>query len=69
MMMTTKNLFQYFLIGLILLWPVWAIGFVFLRWVFLKARSFLGSSEAETAATFQKKEQPSEPVDKLVGIS
>lgn len=69
MMMTTKNLFQYFLIGLILLWPVWVIGFVFLRWVFLKARSFLGSSKAETAATFQKKEQPSEPVHKLVGIS
>lgn len=40
--MDTTTLFQFFLIFLVLFWPVWAILFAFLRWLIKEARVFPG---------------------------
>ena len=68
MMITTKDLFQYLLVVLILLWPIWVLGLVFLRGVYLKVGSFLGSPKRERPAASQEKGQP-KPVEKMIGIS
>ncbi len=50
--MKTVELFQWFLIFLLLFWPVWALAFVFLRWLFIKATSFLGRLDLRKSAPF-----------------
>ena len=63
-----KHLFQYFLIVIILLWPALILGFVFLRWLYLKVGSFLGGSKRQRPATSPEKGEP-KPVENVIGIS
>lgn len=41
MVLTTKELFEYLLIFLVVLWPVWVLAFVFLRLFVLKIGSLV----------------------------
>ncbi len=66
MILTTKDLFQYFWVFLVLLWPVWVFGFVFLRWLLQKTGLFSGNVKAERPAAFQEKGQ-SKPVEPIIG--
>lgn len=68
MILTTKDLFQYFLIFLVLLWPVWVLGLVFLRWILRKTGRLLGSVKTERPIVSQEKEQ-SKPVEPIIGAS
>ncbi len=67
MMMTTKDLFQYIFIFLVVLWPVWVLGLVFLRWLLRTAGSFLRKPKIENPA-FLEKGQP-RPIEPVIGIS
>jgi len=49
-------LFQYFFIFLLLFWPLWAILFVFLRWLF-KAELFPSRGTKETAVASKRGEK------------
>lgn len=68
MTVAAKDLFQYFLIVIILLWPVLVLGFVFLRWLYLKVGPFLGGSDRQRLATSPEKGEP-KPVENVIGTS
>lgn len=67
MMITTKDLFQYLLIFLVVLWPVWVLGLVFLRWLLQTAGSFLGIFKPEKLAPPEK--GLLKPAQPLIGTS
>ncbi|GEM_PF-5852138 len=68
--MTTKTFFEYLLVSLILLWPIWALVFVFLGWLLKKHWLFLKSLKSEKAALSQRKRRPdSIGIEKMIGIS
>lgn len=54
-MISFQSLFQNLLIALVLLWPLWALAFVFLRWLFMKTRRFLNRLKIETSADITDK--------------
>lgn len=56
--MTAKALFQTLLISLILLWPVWALVIVILRWLIKKTGSILGKLKTELSTRYQRKVRP-----------
>lgn len=45
--MKSTAFFQYLLIFLVLFWPVWALAFVFLSWLFKKTELFPGRFKIE----------------------
>jgi len=47
MTLTTEELFQYFLIFLVVLWPLWVLAFVFLRALVLKIGSLFRGKKIE----------------------
>lgn len=53
--MTTKAFFEYLIISLVLLWPIWALAFVFLRWLLKKSQSLFRSLKSEKPALSQRK--------------
>lgn len=67
MMITTKDLFQYLLIFIVVLWPVWVLGLVFLRWLLRTAGSFLGIFK--TAELAPQEKGASKPAEPLIGTS
>lgn len=67
MMITTKDLLQYLFIFLVLLWPVWVLGLVFLRWLLRTAGSFLGTFKTEKLTSREK--GLSKPAEPLIGTS
>jgi hypothetical protein len=50
MVLTTKEIFQYVLIFLVVLWPVWVLAFVFLRLLVLKIGSLFKGRRADRIA-------------------
>ncbi|MCG3116712.1 MAG: hypothetical protein LLH30_13615 [Candidatus Manganitrophus sp. SA1] len=66
MMITTKDLLQYLFIFLVLLWPVWVLGLVFLRWLLQTAGSFLIFKTEKLAPREKGLSKPAEP---LIGTS
>lgn len=67
MMITTRDLLQYLFIFLVVLWPVWVLGLVFLRWLLRTAGSFLGIFKTEKLAPREK--GLSKPAEPLIGTS
>ncbi|MBI3804699.1 MAG: hypothetical protein HY282_13160 [Nitrospirae bacterium] len=65
MIMPTKELFQYFLILLFLLWPVWILLFLSVRYLYQKIGTMLGGAKPKTPAVI-KIEEPSDRVEKVV---
>lgn len=64
MTFTTEELFQYFLIFLVVFWPVWVLAFVFLRALVLKIRSlFRDKIERPRVPVIG----PPKQVEKLIG--
>jgi hypothetical protein len=62
MIMAAKALFQYLLISLILLWPLWAIGLAFSRWLLIRTGLIPKRLVTVISATRQRKGGP-KPVD------
>ena len=52
MTLTTEELFQYFLIFLVVLWPLWVLAFVFLRALVLKIGSLFRGKKIEPIGVF-----------------
>lgn len=66
--MATKTFFEYLIISLVLLWPIWALAFVFLRWLLEKAHLFSRDLKSEAPALSQRKERP-KPIEKRIKMS
>jgi hypothetical protein len=68
--LTTKEILQYILIFLVVLWPVWVLAFVFLRLLVLKIGSlFKGRKEEDRIErpAVPSVIVPPKPVEKLIG--
>lgn len=66
--MTTKTFFEYLFISLILLWPIWALAFVFLRWLLKKSQSLFRSLKSEKSPLSQRKGRP-KPIEQRIKMS
>ncbi len=66
--MTTKTFFEYLIISLVLLWPIWALAFVFLRWLLKKAHLFSRGLKSEEPALSQRKGRP-KPIEQRTKMS
>ena len=65
--MTKTDIFQYSMIFLVVLWPVWVLSFVFLRALVLNIGSILKGRKVERLAV-PRIIQPVMPVEKPVGL-
>lgn len=66
MTLSTEELIQYFLIFLVVLWPVWVLSFVFLRAIALKTGSLFRSKKIALPALPAAVVHP-RPVEKPTG--
>lgn len=59
--MKSTTFFQYLLIFLVLFWPVWALAFVFLSWLFKKTGLFPSRFEIKKRAALPDKKTKTRP--------
>lgn len=62
--MTTKDLFQYSLIFIIVLWPVWVLALVFIRLFVIKIASIVRGLKTENG--MPEMALPAKPLGKIV---